>query len=97
MYLPKKYIDNVLSSCEFLELLIKIFFTTISLSLFGSAGFVFARLFKFGYILTLSIILITSISMTAYLKWWLIDFWNFMYKDYIKKYVPKKKKKMRDK
>lgn len=97
MNISKKYYKQSIDICNFIETLIKFLFTFLSMLIFGICGFVFTVLFKMTPLWSVVITFSSSVFVTAYLTWFITSFWNFIY-DYVKKYVPsKKKKKMRDK
>jgi len=82
--------------CNFLEFLIKLFFTISSMLIFGIGGYTFSVILKIPVLWSVVITLGSSILVTLYLSWWIKNFWNFIYHNNIKQYIPKKKKKMRD-
>jgi len=92
----KKSCEQIFELYNFLEFLVKLYLTFSSMLIFGIAGFLTAKLFRFNFLWLWIITLTSSIIVTIYLTLTCRNIYNFIYHNYIKQYIPKKKKRMRD-
>jgi len=90
------YCNNLINGCLFLGFTVKLFLTFISLMMLGICGYMFSILFNYTTFWIILFTLGVAIFGTLLISCLIRSSWNHMYNNYIKQYIPKKKKKMRD-